>query len=117
MTSLGIRLGSAMIALGVLAYLLSGAASVTALIPAFIGLIIVALGLLAQRNPKASRVAHYGMLALAVLAVLGSLRVFGMLSDGIGIAEISQLLMIALGLALLVPGIKLLRNAGQKHKA
>ncbi len=106
-----------MVGLGLLSYTLSGAASMTALIPTFLGSIIAALGWVALNNAKASRHAMHGVMLLALLAVLGSLRVFGMLGGGFSIAVVSQLLMLALGLGLLVPGVQSFVKARQKGAA
>jgi hypothetical protein len=117
MPRLSLNIGIAMIVLGLLSYLLSGAASITALIPTFLGIAIAALGWVALTNAKASRHAMHGVMLLALLAVLGSLRVFGMLGSGLSIAVASQLLMLALGLALLIPGIQSFVKARQKGGA
>jgi hypothetical protein len=66
--------GAALVLLGVLAYIISGAASVTALIPAFIGGIVLALGLLARQAPGAMKAAVIAAVVLAILAVFGSIR-------------------------------------------
>lgn len=117
MPRLSLNIGVAMIALGLLSYTLSGAASMTALIPTFLGIIIAALGWFALTNAKASRHAMHGVMLLALLAVLGSLRVLGMLDSGLSIAVVSQLLMLILGLALLVPGFLSFTKARQKGGA
>lgn len=117
MPRLSLNIGIAMIVLGLLSYVLSGAASTTALIPAFLGIVIAALGWVALTNEKASRHAIHGVMLLALLAVLGSLRVFGMLGGGFNIAVVSQLLMLGLGLALLIPGIQSFAKARKKGGA
>ncbi len=117
MPRLSLNIGIAMIALGLLSYALSGAASTTALIPTFLGIVIAALGWVGLTNAKTSRHAMHGVMLLALLAVLGSLRVFGMLGNGFSIAVASQLLMLVLGLALLIPGIQSFVKARQKGGA
>lgn len=103
-----------MIVLGLLSYVLSGAAHITALIPAFFGVVIAALGFIALKNPTASRHAMHGAILLSLLAVLGSARVFGELGGGLNLVVISQLVMLGLGLALLIPGIQSFIKARQK---
>ncbi len=67
-------LGAALIVLGIVAYIITAAASITALIPMFFGLPLVALGRLAERQE--SRRKHY-MHAAAALALLGFLGTVG----------------------------------------
>lgn len=64
--------GTLLIVIGVLAYLLTGAESVTALIPALLGAVILVLGLLA-RQESLRRHAVHGALVVAVLGLLGTL--------------------------------------------
>jgi FtsH-binding integral membrane protein len=69
---LGIVLGIALVVLGVGAYVLSNFASITALIPAFFGTLIVILGVVGYKQTDRQRLAAYGIGLLAVLGVLGS---------------------------------------------
>jgi hypothetical protein len=69
-------LGVALLVIGVGGYVLTGTESVTALIPAFIGLPVLALGLLAGRaQPGAGQHRHaiHAALVLALLGLLGTL--------------------------------------------
>lgn len=66
-------IGAALIAVGVLGYVVSGAASLTALLPAVLGAVMLVLGLLAG-NDKLHQHAIHGALAVALLGALGSLR-------------------------------------------
>lgn len=72
-TMLGIVLGSALVVVGIGAYVASDFASLTALIPSLFGALIVALGVVG-RDEKRRRIALYGIGVLATLGVLGSLR-------------------------------------------
>ena len=72
-TKLSIIMGLLMIFLGIGLYLGSGKASVTALIPAFIGFPILVCGILARDEKKRKAVAHIAVL----FAVLGALAGFG----------------------------------------
>ncbi len=64
--------GLALVVLGVAAYLWTGRASVTALIPAFLGLPVLILGLLAAVRPRGRRHLMHAAAALAVLGVAGT---------------------------------------------
>ena len=68
-----IGFGVVLILLGLGGYVLSGGVSITALIPAFFGLPILILGVVAQRG-YLQRISLYGVLVLAVLGLLGSVR-------------------------------------------
>lgn len=110
---LGIVLGLALVLSGVGAYVLSGLASITALIPAFFGVLIAGLGTVGYRRPGRRRLAAYGTGLLAVLGVLGSVRgvpdVIALLTgDAVEstIATVSQALMIVVCLVLLVAVIR-----------
>jgi hypothetical protein len=72
--------GAVLIAVGVVAYVATGFASITALLPAVLGLVLGALGLLAQRI-EASQHAIHAALVLALLGALGSLRPISGLPD------------------------------------
>lgn len=74
-------LGVLLVVVGVVAYVLTGAESVTALLPAFLGLPILVLGLLAGRLPE--RPVLIAALVLALLGALGTL---------INVAELPALL-------------------------
>jgi hypothetical protein len=71
MAKLTFLVGVLLVAVGVVGYLGSGAASVTALIPAFIGIIFVALGLLGRNERLVKHSMHAAML-LALLAIGGT---------------------------------------------
>jgi hypothetical protein len=73
MSSQTLYTGVALIALGVAGYVASGAASVTALIPAFIGTVFVLLGLLGRKESLRKHTMHAAML-LALLAIGGTFR-------------------------------------------
>ena len=72
MTLLTRGLGLALIVVGIAGYLGTDRASVTALIPALLGLIIGGLGLAAGR-PAQHRTAIHAALVVALLGVLGTL--------------------------------------------
>ncbi|MGE3285331.1 MAG: hypothetical protein AB7J32_04395 [Pseudonocardia sp.] len=73
MQRLTLVIGGILVVLGVVAYVATGAASVTALIPAFVGVLLVVCGLIAARGEKARMHATHAALAIALLGALGSL--------------------------------------------
>ncbi len=73
MSSQTLYTGVALIVLGIGGYVVSGAASVTALIPAFIGAVFALLGLLGRKDSLRKHVMHVSIL-LALLAVGGTFR-------------------------------------------
>jgi hypothetical protein len=107
-STLGIALGSALVVLGAGAYVLSGFASVTALIPALLGVAIALLGMAGLRTDR-ERLAVYGIGLLGLFGVLGSTRglpdVIALLTGGpvdSTIAAVAQGATILVGLVLLV---------------
>jgi len=114
---LGIMLGTVLVALGVGAYVLSDFASVTALIPAFFGVLIAVLGVAGYQRTDRQRLAAYGIGLLAVLGVLGSTRglpdIIALLTGGAvesTIAAVSQGTMIVICLVLLVAMVPFIRD-------
>jgi hypothetical protein len=61
------------IALGLVGYLLTGGVHMTALIPAFIGVILLVLGLLGRKQNLRAHVMHAALL-IGLLALLGTAR-------------------------------------------
>ncbi|HVL84839.1 MAG TPA: hypothetical protein VM367_11225 [Pseudonocardia sp.] len=72
MTRLTLLTGGTLTVLGVVAYVLTGAASITALIPTFVGVLLLVCGALARR-PQMHAHAMHAALAIALLGALGSL--------------------------------------------
>lgn len=68
-----IALGGALIALGVIVTIASGSGSATSLIPAFIGIVFVILGLVARAKPDLNRHLMHAAAALALVAIFASL--------------------------------------------
>ncbi len=65
--------GGVLILLGVVVTILSDSGSVTSLIPAFIGIVFVALGAAARFRPDLNHHLMHGAAALALIAILASL--------------------------------------------
>ncbi|WP_218143716.1 hypothetical protein [Halohasta litchfieldiae] len=91
--------------------------SITALIPAFFGVLIAILSLVGYRQTDRQRLAAYGIGLLAVLGVLGSTRgipdIIALLTGGAvdsPIAAVSQGVMIAVCLVLLATVIQVVRD-------
>lgn len=115
--TLGIALGIVLVVLGVGAYVLSDFASVTALIPAVFGVLVVVLGVVGRRQPDRQRLAAYGIGLLAALGVLGSLRgvpgIVALLTGGSVesvVAAVSQGAMIVICLVLLGAVVQFVRD-------
>ena len=68
-----IALGAALIVLGLAGYVLTGAVSLTALIPAAFGVLLVLAGVLA-RNERMRMHAMHAAVLIALLGFLGSVR-------------------------------------------
>lgn len=114
---LGIVLGIALVVLGVGAYVLSDFASITALIPAFFGILIAILGVVGYQQTDRQQLAAYGIGLLAVLGVLGSTRgipdIIALVTGGAvesTMAAVSQGAMIAVCLVLLAAVIQFIRD-------
>jgi len=112
MVRLTINLGISLMIIGIAAYVLSDAASVTALIPAFFGLPIFLLGLLAK-NEKWHRHAMHSAVLLALLGFLGSVmgvpNLFILIQGGEvarPMAAIIQSIMAVLSAVFIILGIK-----------
>lgn len=81
MTPLTRAAGLVLVAIGVIAFVGSGADSVTALIPAALGAVLVVLAVLADRRPERRAVWAHAALGVALLGVLGSASRLGDLPD------------------------------------
>ncbi|MEM7587497.1 MAG: hypothetical protein AAF560_29180 [Acidobacteriota bacterium] len=66
--------GSSLILIGIVGYFATGQASITALIPAFFGIVAELCGVLA-RNERFLKHAMHGAAMIGLLATLGTLRV------------------------------------------
>jgi hypothetical protein len=71
MTRLTFAIGGILTVLGLVAYVVTGAASVTALIPTFVGLLLLVCAALARR-PTLRRPSIHAALVIAVLGAVGS---------------------------------------------
>lgn len=111
MVSLTLVISVALIATGVVAYIATGFASVTALIPAFVGVLLLVCALIA-RSEKARTPALIVALVLALLGAGGSVMnvmdlgaLFAGEADNPG-AVIASTIMLVLLVVLLIAGIR-----------
>lgn len=124
MPKLSITLGIILIILGMGSYIITGAASATALIPAFFGIAFGGLGMLANRSENFRKHSMHAALLLAVLGLGGS---FGGLVSLIGAiggemperpsAVIAQGIMAILMIGFILAGIKSFINARRIQKS
>jgi hypothetical protein len=109
--SLTIALGVALIIVGLAGYVLTGAVSLTALIPAAFGLLIAVAGLIA-RDPRMRKHAMHAAVLIALIGFLGSVRgvlQLGALFDGTAArpaAVVSQTIMAVLTLGYIVMAVR-----------
>jgi uncharacterized membrane protein len=93
--------GAILVAVGVVAYVATGFASVTALLPSVLGLVIGVLGIVATRIDAGQHAIH-AALVVALLGLLGSLQPLGGLADAdpAAITSLVSVLVLAVYLAL-----------------
>lgn len=104
MTKLTLALGGVLIVLGIAAYVVTGAESITAMLPAFLGVPILIAGLVAQAKPDVHRHAVHAALLFAVVGAIGSLG--GVFRGEFGTAAVVSLLTIVLCLAYVAVGVR-----------
>jgi len=123
-SKLSTTIGIVMIILGAISYIATGAASATALIPAFFGIVFVALGILGMRSESMRKHAMHAALLLAILGLGGSfgglLSVLGVLTGGElerPAASYAQAVMAIICIFFITAGVKSFINARKKPKA
>ena len=110
MARLTLGFGALLIVVGVGAYLGTGGESVTALIPAFAGIPMLAAGYLQTIQGWETRGA-YAALALAVILALGTVRGVSALADGsVTTASVVNTILLVLSLIFLVAGVQAVRG-------
>ncbi len=105
--------GAILVVVGVVAYVGTGFASVTALLPSLLGLVIGVLGILAARA-EAGPGAIHAALVVAVLGLLGSLQPLGRLADAdpAAITSLVTVLVLAVYLTLGIRSFVAARRSG-----
>ena len=73
MPTKSILAGGVLVAVGLLVAVASDSSSVTSLIPAFIGVVFIAIGLAGRAKPDLNKHLMHAAAAVALLAILGSL--------------------------------------------
>jgi hypothetical protein len=117
-----IALGAALIVLGLAGYGLTGATSLTALIPAAFGVLLALAGVLARNDGMRMHAMHAAVL-VALLGFLGSARGLlgiGKLLDGTAVrpaAIVSQTIMALLTLAYIVVAVRSFIQARKARRA
>lgn len=100
--------GFLLVVLGVAGYVGTGATSVTALIPAFVGALFLILALVA-RNPDSRKHVMHAAVAIALLAVLGGVpRIIAAINAGDGQrpAVLAQIAMATILFVYIVLGVR-----------
>lgn len=89
--------GAALIVLGIVVTILSDSGSVTSLIPAFVGVVFVAIGVAARAKPDLNHHLMHAAAAVSLLAILGSLgSIIGRGSSGWALfAQIATVIIVA----------------------
>lgn len=112
MTRLASSIGVLLVVVGVGGYVMTGAASATALIPAVIGVLLVALAVWGKK-PTATKHAMHGAMVVALVGAAGSARGLMQLTALLGGGEVarpaavySQSITAVLLLFLIVAGIR-----------
>jgi hypothetical protein len=72
MASFTIRIGAILTAAGIAGYVMTGGVSLTALIPAAVGLVLIVLGLVGQRQPDLRKHAMHVAVVVAAIGLAGS---------------------------------------------
>ena len=105
-------IGALLIALGLVAYFGTGRASVTALIPAFIGAVLVLLAAIAAAKPGLAKHAMHVAVAVSLLGIVGSLirPVRTMLADAPLELTTPLLVQLATAIVLAVHAVSSLRS-------
>ena len=117
-----IALGAALTVLGIGSYVLTNAVSLTALIPAAFGLVLIATGVIAQ-NDRMRMHAMHAAVVVALLGFLGSFRGLlgiGKVLDGTAVrpaAIVAQTIMALLTLVYIVVAVRSFIQARRARRA
>ncbi|DAC42743.1 MAG TPA: hypothetical protein HA315_04895 [Candidatus Thalassarchaeaceae archaeon] len=112
-TNLAKLFGAILVAWGIMAYFMQSAdpPSITAMIPAFMGLPLLSLGLLADWNESNSHHYMHAAMVFALLMVLGGAQGLIDIDGKSNLAIGSHLILALLGIIFMVAGIMSFRHA------
>ena len=119
MPKLSINIGILLIILGAVSYIATSAVSITALIPAFFGVVFGGLGMLAKRSESMRKHAMHAALLLALLGLGGSfgglIAILNLIFAGTTpdrmTASVGQAVMAVLCIVFIIAGIKSFMDA------
>ena len=95
---LTLLVGGALVVEGIGFYLGTGMTSMTSLIPAFFGIPLIAMSIMATRQPEKSHFWMHIAVVFGLLTFLGGLMgIKGLVSNDLSASTIAQLLMIVMG--------------------
>ena len=95
---LTLLVGGALVVEGIGFYLGTGMTSMTSLIPAFFGIPLIAMSIMATRQPERSHFWMHIAVVFGLLTFLGGLMgVKGLVSNDLSASTVAQLLMIVMG--------------------
>lgn len=97
MSNLTIGYGGLLIVWGIAVSLLSGSNSITSYIPSIAGVFVVILGVLANMQPEKKKLWMHFAVLIGAACALGGTRFFMVMSDGIGYAAGSMLMLLITG--------------------
>tara|TARA_B100002051_G_scaffold158549_1_gene149943 strand:- start:479 stop:880 length:402 start_codon:yes stop_codon:yes gene_type:complete len=105
--------GAILSAWGLIAYSIQSAdpPSITAMIPAFFGFPMLALGLLSVRNPSNKHHYMHASMVFALLMALGGARIATTIDGMSWLGIVSHLLLLLVGVSFMVVGIMSFRSA------
>jgi len=109
--------GATLIVIGLFVSVVSDSGSVTALIPAFIGVVFVVLGAVGRSKPDLNHHTMHAAAALAVLAILGSAgSAIGRGSTGWALfAQLATIVVAGIFLALAIQSFRAARRARESE--
>ena len=105
--------GAVLIFWGAISYFLQSAdpPSITALIPAFLGFPMLALGIFSERDDRNRHHYMHASMGLSLVMALGGARIITGYSEMSTLAIISHLLLLQVGISFMIAGIKSFRHA------
>jgi cytochrome bd-type quinol oxidase subunit 2 len=118
--ALTLAIGSLLTATGVIAWFVTSMSSITALIPAFVGVLLLVTWLIARRGEGARRHAMHAAMVVALLGALGSLMnvaKIGSLIDGTAERPAAIVVSLIMFVALVVYLVLGIRSFVQARKA